>query len=122
MRREGDSAGQVKGRLVEMESGCSTAWAGSLSAGDLLRCWLYSVRIDGRRICRLTSPGRWAALDELVKTSKRTTLVIAHRLSTIRSADMIAVVGDGRVVEQGTHVELLGEGGQYARLVEQNLA
>jgi ABC-type multidrug transport system fused ATPase/permease subunit len=46
----------------------------------------------------------------------RTALVIAHRLSTIRSADRILVVEDGRVVEQGTHDELLAAGGRYAQL------
>ncbi len=46
----------------------------------------------------------------------RTTLVIAHRLATIRNADRIAVVAEGRVVEQGTHGALLARGGVYARL------
>ena len=46
----------------------------------------------------------------------RTTLVIAHRLSTIRNADKIVVLDDGAVAEQGTHEELLGRGGLYARL------
>jgi len=46
----------------------------------------------------------------------RTAIVIAHRLSTIRAADLIAVVEDGRIVEQGTHAELLAAGGRYEEL------
>jgi len=46
----------------------------------------------------------------------RTTLVIAHRLSTIQSADLIVVMHEGRVIEQGHHEELLAKGGAYAAL------
>ncbi|MBF6618853.1 MAG: ABC transporter ATP-binding protein [Patulibacter sp.] len=46
----------------------------------------------------------------------RTAIVIAHRLSTIRAADLIVVVADGRVAEQGTHEELLARGGMYGKL------
>jgi subfamily B ATP-binding cassette protein MsbA len=48
----------------------------------------------------------------------RTVLVIAHRLSTIRDADHIAVIGDGGIVEQGTHAELMAAAGAYKRLYE----
>ena len=57
------------------------------------------------------------ALDELCKG--RTTLVVAHRLSTIKNADAIAVISDGRILEQGTHDELLQTGGLYSQLYHQ---
>lgn len=56
------------------------------------------------------------ALERLMK--KRTSLVIAHRLSTVRAADLILVIDRGRLVEQGTHHELLELGGLYATLYQ----
>lgn len=58
------------------------------------------------------------ALDVLMQEGKQTVIVIAHRLSTIRNADMIAVVGGGKVMETGTHQELIGNGGAYFDLIE----
>src|SRR2546421_7334210 len=52
----------------------------------------------------------------------RTTIVIAHRLSTVRRADLIVVIERGQIIEQGTHAELLAQGGQYQRLYELQFA
>ncbi|GAB9476359.1 Multidrug resistance protein abc superfamily [Globisporangium polare] len=58
------------------------------------------------------------ALDKVVALKRRTTIIIAHRLSTIRKADKICVVSGGKIAEQGSHQELLGRNGLYARLVK----
>lgn len=58
-----------------------------------------------------------AALDNAAKG--RTTLAIAHRLSTIQNADMIYVIDRGRVVERGTHSDLLAQGGRYFELARE---
>jgi len=58
------------------------------------------------------------ALDKLLESSQRTTIVIAHRLSTIKNADMIAVMDDGVVVEAGSHKELMAiDNSKYKQLV-----
>ena len=59
------------------------------------------------------------ALDQL--KADRTTIIIAHRLSTIRDADIIVVLENGRVVETGTHADLLNNPHLYARLVSHQL-
>lgn len=61
-----------------------------------------------------------AAFDELMRG--RTSFVVAHRLSTIRNADCILVIRDGRVIERGTHDELLALGGFYSSLYESQFA
>ncbi|MDQ2692557.1 MAG: ATP-binding cassette domain-containing protein, partial [Chloroflexota bacterium] len=60
------------------------------------------------------------ALDTLMEG--RTTFVIAHRLSTVRRADIILVMDRGRIVEQGTHIELLARGGLYKEIHDLQLA
>ena len=56
------------------------------------------------------------ALDELCKG--RTTIVVAHRLSTVKNADEIAVIEEGRVLEQGTHEQLMANGKVYKKLYD----
>jgi ABC-type multidrug transport system fused ATPase/permease subunit len=59
------------------------------------------------------------ALDRLMVG--RTMIVVAHRLSTVRGADAIALVSLGKIVERGTHAELMKLGGAYTRLVQHQL-
>ncbi|MCB1587479.1 MAG: lipid ABC transporter permease/ATP-binding protein, partial [Xanthomonadales bacterium] len=61
-----------------------------------------------------------AALAEISRG--RTTLVIAHRLSTVEKADRVVVMDSGRIIEQGSHAELLAAGGAYAALYHSQLA
>ena len=61
-----------------------------------------------------------AAFDEMI--AGRTSLIVAHRLSTIRNADCILVMRDGRIIERGTHDELLAAGGFYAELYNSQFA
>lgn len=61
------------------------------------------------------------ALDRLMQQGNKTVLLIAHRLSTVVNADNVVVIDGGKVVEQGTHQELLAKSGSYAQLVKRQL-
>jgi len=69
---------------------------------------------------QLVCDSEWLPLVRQIKwlISGRTTITIAHRLSTIKDADVIYVMGDGMVLESGTHNDLLEADGAYARLVQ----
>jgi ATP-binding cassette subfamily B protein len=120
-------AAAIHDRIVELEDGYDTIVGERgyrLSGGEKQRLAIARVILKDPRILILdeatsaldTRSERLiqAALEPLMQG--RTTIAIAHRLSTILSADLILVIDRGRVVERGTHPELLAEGGLYARL------
>src|SRR5439155_13237596 len=132
-QEELESAGRaanIHDRLAELPEGYDTVVGErgyKLSGGEKQRLAIARVILKDPRILILdeatssldTTSERLvqAALEPLMKG--RTTIAIAHRLSTILQADVIFVIDRGKVVERVTHDELLGQGGLYAQLYEQ---
>jgi ATP-binding cassette, subfamily B, bacterial len=126
-------AAQIHERIMELSDGYDTVVGERgyrMSGGEKQRLAIARVILKDPRVLILdeatsaldTASERLvqAALEPL--TENRTTIAIAHRLSTILSADVIFVLERGRLVEQGTHAELLARGGLYADLYQQQFA
>ncbi|MDX3535072.1 ABC transporter ATP-binding protein [Streptomyces sp. MB09-01] len=101
-----------------------------LSGGERQRLTIARLLLAGQRVvildeatAHLDSTSEAAVQEALGEAlAGRTAVVIAHRLSTVQAADLILVVEDGRIVERGTHTELLAAGGRYEELYRTQFA
>jgi len=120
---------QLEGFVERLPAGLGTVageGGATLSAGEQLRITIARAILRAAPILILDEPT--SALDATTEalvmkgleklTEGRTTFVIAHRLSTVRRADVILVLDQGRIVEQGSFGELVARGGHFARLHE----
>ena len=118
---------------VNLKNGYQTPvgrYAAHLSVGQRQRISIARALLADPKILIMDEPT--SSLDseseELIRQAlsrlclNRTTLIVAHRLSTIRYADRIISLDKGKIVEQGTHQELIGKGGLYSRLYSYNVS
>jgi ATP-binding cassette, subfamily B, bacterial len=126
-------AAAIHERILELEQGYDTLVGERgyrMSGGEKQRLAIARVILKDPRILILdeATSSLDTANERLVQSAfeplmeKRTTIAIAHRLSTILAADVIFVLERGRIVERGTHRELLSLGGLYAQLYEEQFA
>jgi len=116
------------GFVAELPQGFATRvgfGGGRLSGGQRQRITLARALLRNPRILLLDEATSALDAESEVAVQEalallragRTTIVVAHRLSTVRDADLVVAMADGAAVEQGSHAELLAQGGLYARLV-----
>ncbi|MEJ7756485.1 MAG: ABC transporter ATP-binding protein [Nocardioidaceae bacterium] len=117
------AAGRARHRRRRARLPASPAASGSASTIARLLLAQPRVVILDEATAHLDSTSEAAVQAALAEAlAGRTALVIAHRLSTVRAADLILVVEDGRIVERGTHAELLAAGGRYEELYRTQFA
>jgi ATP-binding cassette subfamily B protein len=126
-------AANIGDKIAELPDGLDTVVGDRgyrLSGGEKQRVAIARLLLKGPRIvildeatAHLDSESERAVQEALsVALQGRTSLVIAHRLSTIRAADVVLVVDNGRIVESGSHLDLLARGGLYAELYRTQFA
>ena len=119
-------AAQIHDRIMQFDHGYDTVVGedAHLSGGEAQRVTIARSLLADTAVLVLdeatafADPDSEAAIQRALSalTANRTVLVIAHRLHTIIGADHILVLDDGRIVEQGTHADLIAAGGRYARM------